>query len=57
MVNVDHKFDHLKGGQICYPPLNHRESQFLRPERELRDHTAHLLYFTDKKTNAEMKVA
>lgn len=57
MVNVDHKFDHLKGGQICYPPLNHRESQFLRPERELRDHTAHLLYFTDKETDAEIKVA
>ena len=29
MVNVDHKFDYLKGGHICYPLLTHRESHFL----------------------------
>lgn len=53
MVNVDHKFDYLKGGHICYPLLTHRESHFLRPERELRDHIACQLYFTVKETNAD----
>jgi len=55
MVNVDHKFDHLKGGQICYPPLNHSSSQFLRPERELK-HAPYLLPFIDEETDSE-KVA
>lgn len=45
MVNVNHKFDHVKGGQVSYPPLSHRESQFLRLGRELRDHATHLPSF------------
>lgn len=29
------------------------ESQFLRPERELRDHVVHFLHLTDEKTDPQ----